>query len=354
MIRLDSSELPDQDALENIELDSNNSVEDDSNNVDATDEVDSDVGTSNGDNSLDSFANDVLSALIDKNVPPLPDNYQAFFEHMLNSRDLDFQKKIYELIEVSGGDSDSNITFEKNIHSAFAKIANLLKCAAAVYKNFLLLSDLQSKIPKPENGDIAKKIEHSCQLVVRQMSEFKAIYNDCNEVLNNISTNTMYDSKFDVYNKRYFIKLVGDEHKSIQKFQHTSTILMVALPNEITKHLTNEQMAMVVMKTIAKLLMKTSRRSDMIGYIGSGIFGMLLKHSDIESSKRASMRLIELLRNTNIFIGSNGITLNLNVGISKIREDRSPHDSLNYAISSLKLAQKTNADYVIYQEDIDA
>ena len=179
----------------------------------------------------------------------------------------------------------------------------------------------------------------------------KTLYQQCSKALENLNTNTMYDSKFDVYNKRYFIQLVQDEAKSVQKFQHISTILMMALPHSITQYLNNDQMAIVIMKTVAKLLLKTSRRSDMIGYIGNGIFGMLLKHSDIFSSKKASERLIELLKNTNVFIGSNELNLNLNIGIAKIKTDRSAQDSLNYSISALRLAQQNKVEYLVYKED---
>lgn len=358
MIRLEKNESSKD--VESLDLNLEDNVHSD---LDSIDDFDIDSGKNietdsipvSKQASLDSLSNEVIKALNSKNIPPLPTNYQAFFEQILNSYDLEFQKKIYDLMETDTKDDDRNINFEKNIHIAFAKTKELLRCTSSIYKNFILMSDIQNQIIKSKSGNIdnsiLEKFRQSQNNIDKQVIELKTLYQQCSKALENLNTNTMYDSKFDVYNKRYFIQLVQDEAESIQKFHHISTVLMMALPSSITQYLNNDQMAIVIMKTVAKLLLKTSRRSDMIGYIGNGIFGMLLKHSDIFSSKKASERLIELLKNTNVFIGSNELNLNLNIGIAKIKPDRSAQDSLNYSISALRLAQQSKVEYLVYKED---
>lgn len=359
MIRLEKNESPKDVESLDLNLDDNINSSDldnlDDLGINAEDGVEAYNSQTPKQASLDSLSNEVMQALTSKNIPPLPANYQTFFEQILNGYDLEFQKKIYDLMETDAKDDDRNINFEKNIHIAFAKTKDLLKCTSSIYKNFILMSEIQNQIIKSKPGSIDNSIlerfRQSQSNIDKQVIELKNLYQQCNKALENINTNTMYDSKFDVYNKRYFIQLVQDEAKSVQKFHHTSTVLMMALPHSITQYLNNDQMAIVIMKTVAKLLLKTSRRSDMIGYIGNGIFGMLLKHSDVFSSKKASERLIELLKNTNVFIGSNELNLNLNIGIAKIKPDRSAQDSLNYSISALRLAQQNKVEYLVYKED---
>ncbi len=354
MIRLEKNESSND--IESLDLDLEDNIHSD---LDSLDDLNENTEINNVPTpkqaSLDSLLDEVVKTLISKNIPPLPANYQAFFEQILNSYDLEFQKKIYDLMEADTKDDDRNINFEKNIHIAFTKTKELLRCTSSIYKNFILMSDIQNQIIKSKPGSIDNSIlerfRQSQNNIDKQVIELKTLYQQCSKALENLNTNTMYDSKFDVYNKRYFIQLVQDEAKSVQKFHHTSTVLMMALPSSITQYLNNDQMAIVIMKTVAKLLLKTSRRSDMIGYIGNGIFGMLLKHSDIFSSKKASERLIELLKNTNVFIGSNELNLNLNIGIAKIKTDRSAQDSLNYSISALRLAQQNKVEYLVYKED---
>ena len=344
MIRLEKNESSTKE-LESLDLDENNDLD----NIDDLDTQESNATQP----SLDSLSNEVLKALNNQNIPPLPANYQAFFEQILDTYDLDFQKKIYDLIEADEKNDDRNLDFEKNIHIAFAKTKDLLKCTSSIYKSFILMNDIYEQLVKTINIDsqMLRKIKQNKDSIDKQVITLKSLYEQCSLALANINTNTMYDSKFDVYNKRYFIKLVQEESAAVNKFNHNSTILMMALPYNITQYLSNEKMALVIMKTVAKLLLKTSRRSDMIGYIGNGIFGMLLKHSNISSSIKASERLIELLQNTNIFIGSNELSLNLNIGIAKIKQNRNALDSLNYAISALRIAQRNNNEYVVYKED---
>ena len=357
MIRLEKSESS-VDEIESLDLGENiNTTLDDINDLNLHSENTTPSGDISKQPSLNSLSNEVLKALSSKNIPPLPANYQAFFEQILEKYDLEFQKKIYDLIEADAKNDDRNIDFEKNIHITFVKTKDLLKCTSSIYKSFIMMNDLYEQLIKANQVNIDSqmldKLKQGKDSIDKKVVTLKSLYQQCSQALENININTIYDSKFDVYNKRYFIKLVQEESMAVNKFNHNSTILMVALPYSITRYLSNEQMAIVIMKTVAKLLLKTSRRSDMIGYIGNGIFGMLLKHSDIFSSKKASERLVELLKNTNVFLSSNELTLNLNIGIAKIKPDRSAQDSLNYAISALKLAQQNQVEYVVYKEDDD-
>lgn len=339
------------DSLDFDSLDLGDSLDD---STPSTEDLSPDAPRKSGD--LGSFSKEVLRVLESKNIPPLPANYQAFFEQLLNGYDVEFQRKISSLLEADSAEDDRNIIFEKHIHLAFAKTKELLRCTSEIYKSFTLRDEIQQNILKDlhinaESSHYHRDLQKVQETINAQIDQLKAIYQQCNRALENINTSTMYDSKFDVYNKRYFIHLVQQEVALVRKFQHSSTVLMVALPSSVIRYLDNDQIAIVVMKTVAKLLLKTSRRSDMIGYIGNGIFGMLLKHSGIFSSKKASERLIELLKNTNIFIGSNEITLDLNIGIAKISAERNAEDSLNYAISSLRQAQQNKEPYVVHKAD---
>lgn len=307
---------------------------------------------------IEDFSTQVFKMLLSKNIPPIPLNYQTYFETLLNTKDIEFQKKVNSLIENDTVENDErNITFEKSIHTAFANTRDILKCTSSIYKNLVIMNDIEKKwsLDLENNKNTSrfsqetKNIQHE---IDTQINQLKNLYQKCNQILENINTNTMYDSKFDTYNKRYFIYLVQNEQKMVEKFLHTSTIIMMSLPLGITRYLQNDQTtALIVMKTVAKLLLKTSRRSDIIGYVGNGIFGMLLKHSDVFASQKASERLINLIKNTNVFLGKREINLDLNIGISKLKPERSAENSLNFAINALRNAQKNNASYMVYADD---
>ncbi len=308
---------------------------------------------------LDNFSKNVLSTLMEKNIPPLPINFQAYFEQMLDSENLDFQKKIYNLMEDDTKNSDKSIDIQKDIHMAFMLTKDILKSTSLIYKNLALINEIEHKwfatlkTENAENDKFIYKIQSLQQAIDNQIEQLKDSYQQCDKILEHINNNTIYDLEFDVYNKRYFIQCVQDEQKMVQKFHHCSTILMLALPKHIIQYLNNDKTLLFIMKTVAKLLLKTSRRSDITGYIGNGIFSMLLKYSDIISAQKASERIMELLKNTSIFIGDNEINLDLHIGISKITSYRNIQDTLNFAIIALRQAQQKQTSYMIYKEDND-
>lgn len=303
--------------------------------------------------SVESFSTQVFKTLLSKNIPPLPLNYQNYFEALLSTKDIEFQKKITSITEHSVENDERNITFEKSIHTAFANTRDILKCTQSIYKNLVIMNEIEKKwsLDLEQNRDTArfsKEAQNIQNEIDLQINQLKNLYQKCNQILENINTNTMYDSKFDTYNKRYFIYLVQNEQKMVEKFAHPSTIIMMSLPLSVTRYLQNDQTtALVIMKTVAKLLLKTSRRSDIIGYIGNGIFAMLLRHCDISATQNASDRLISLMKNTNVFLGKREIHLDLNIGISLLSAERSSEDSLNMAIGALRSAQREGKSWVV-------
>lgn len=299
------------------------------------------------------FATQVFKSLLSKNIPPIPLNYQTYFETLLDSKDIEFQKQIIELMERNAENDERNITFEKSIHAAFANTKDILKCTSSIYKNLVIMNDIEKEWSLDMEGSkssarYAQETQNIQNEIDGQIVQLKDLYQKCNQILENINTNTMYDSKFDTYNKRYFIYLVQNEQKMIEKFAHSSSIMMMSLPFSVTRYLQNDQpTALIVMKTIAKLLLKTSRRSDIIGYVGNGIFGMMLRHCDLSATKNASERVISLVKNTNVFLDKREVKLDLNIGISLLSAQRGSDESLNMAIGALRNAQREGKPWVV-------
>ena len=299
------------------------------------------------------FATNVFKSLLSKGIPPIPLNYQTYFEALLDGADIEFQKQVSELMEHNAENDERNITFEKSIHTAFANTKDILKCTSSIYKNLVIMNDIEKEWSLDMEGSksssrYAQETQNIQNEIDGQIMQLKDLYQKCNQILENINTNTMYDSKFDTYNKRYFIYLVQNEQKMVEKFGHSSSVMMMSLPFSVTRLLQNDQpTALIVMKTIAKLLLKTSRRSDIIGYVGNGIFGMMLRHCDLSATKNASERVISLVKSTNVFLDKREIKLDLNIGISLLTQTRSSDESLNMAIGALRNAQREGKPWVV-------
>ena len=101
-------------------------------------------------------------------------------------------------------------------------------------------------------------------------------------------------------------------------------------------------------RTIARLLLKTSRRSDTVAHYGNGVFAMLLKYTDIESAKKASDRLCYLVSNSNFFLADREIQLKISIGITDINALYSTEEIVVSAIKGVEKAYEIkDKDYAV-------
>lgn len=101
-------------------------------------------------------------------------------------------------------------------------------------------------------------------------------------------------------------------------------------------------------KTVARLLLKTSRRSDVVAHYGNGVFVMLLKHTDIESAKKASERLCELVSNSNFFLADREIQLKISIGITDITPNHSVEEIIVSSMDGVEKAyEDSRLDYAV-------
>jgi diguanylate cyclase (GGDEF)-like protein len=123
---------------------------------------------------------------------------------------------------------------------------------------------------------------------------------------------------------------------------------MIELSRELKSSVKNEKAIVLMTRTIARLLLKTSRRSDIVAHYGNGIFSMLLKHTDIESAKKASERLSYLVSNSNFFLADREIQLKISIGITDITSIHSVEEIVVSAMNGIEKAYTLkNLDFAV-------
>jgi diguanylate cyclase (GGDEF)-like protein len=123
---------------------------------------------------------------------------------------------------------------------------------------------------------------------------------------------------------------------------------MIELSRELKEDVENQKAITLMTRTIARLLLKTSRRSDTVAHYGHGIFAMLLKHTDIESAKKASERLCDLVSNSNFFLSDREILLKISIGVTSIDSNYSVEEIVVSAIEGIEKAYlDKSSDYAV-------
>ena len=310
---------------------------------------------------IEIYAKEVLHSLIADNLPPTPNNFSLYFDRLLEDKSETLRKQIHSMLELEeSNEAESTILLEQSLKKGFSSIKSLLATTATLYKNMSLMSKILEKRKKelgarPETkeaigivatleGDVSKLNS----ILKSQSSQMKNIYDDTAKIIKNVENETIFDNQFGVYNKRYLLTKIEQEIGLIKEFKHSSSLIMIELSRDLKKSVNNEKAVVLMTRTIARLLLKTSRRSDIVAYYGSGIFSMLLKHTDIDAAKKASERLIDLVSNSNFFLADREIQLKISIGVTNIDINHSVEEIVVSALNGVEIAYANkNVDYAV-------
>lgn len=310
---------------------------------------------------IEIYAKEVLNILIADNLPPTPNNFSLYFDRLLESKSEAIHKQIVSMLELEDTNNDENtIALEQNLKKGFASVKNILATTANLYKNMTLMTKLLEK-RKMElgvsadsaavmntintlDGDIAKL----SSILKNQSVQMKEVYAETANIVKSVENETIFDNHYGVYNKRYLLIKIEQELDLIKKYNHSSSLILLELSSELKESVRNEKAVALMTKTLARMLLKTSRRSDIVAHYGNGIFAMLLKYTDIESAKHASERLCELVSNSNFFFSDQEIQLKISIGVTNVSPLHSVEEIIVSAMTGIEQAYKdTKLDYAV-------
>jgi len=307
------------------------------------------------------YAKEVLNAMIADNLPPTPNNYSLYFDRLLEDKSESLRKQIQAILELEeSNDAENTIELEHRLKQGFSSVKNILGVTANLYKNISLMMKILEKRKheleeKPEIRDALKVVDNLendvtklSSILKTQTTKMKGIYDDTAKIVKSVENETIFDNQFGVYNKRYLLSKIEKEIDLIEKFNHQSSLIMIELSRDLKRSVKNEKAIHLMTRTIARLLLKTSRRSDIVAHYGNGIFAMLLKHTDIESAKKASERLSDLVSNSNFFLADQEIQLKISIGVTTIDPNYSVEEIVVSAMDGIEKAyMDKNRDYAI-------
>lgn len=312
---------------------------------------------------LEKFAKKVFDKIIEENVPPIPYYYKVYFFNMLDEEPVEFRKQVYELISLEEtNEIEKEIELEKQLKRTFKYNKETLQHTAILYKNSQLIKELFEKYKKEMEhltnpkmvNKLLKNLEEKLNIInlkyEKELSQIKRLYSKNVEILKKIEHSSVYDSKYNIYNKNFFFKELEKEVKLIDKFKHKSSLVTLKIKDKILNSLTSEKSKILLNKSIAKIMLKTSRRTDIVAHLGDGIFGMLLKHTDRIGACKTVERLADMVSNSAIFLEGEEISINIVAGIVEIIKVEETEKLLSFALEMMEKAQKDDVLYYIYEE----
>lgn len=329
---------------------------------DDIDDIDNALELNEPASDVEIYAKEVLNTLIADNLPPTPNNFSLYFDRLLENKSESLRKQILSMLELEDSNDDENtIMLEQSLKQGFGSVKGILTVTASLFKNMSLMSKILEKRRHEllENGDsqntikTAKALENDIlklnNIIKKQSVQMKTHYEDTAGIFKKVEGETIFDNKYGVYNKRYLMDKIGKEQKLIKEFKHNSSLIMLELSRELIAEVNSEKATVLMIRTIARLLLKTSRRSDIVAHYGDGRFSMLLKHTDLENAIKTSNRLIELVSGSNFFLADKEIKLKVSIGITDVDTNSTPQEIVVSALDAIEKAYKIkDVDYAIY------
>ena len=303
---------------------------------------------------LEIFAKEVLNALISDNLPPTPNNFGLYFDRILEDKSESLRRQIGSILELEEDNhEESSIELEKILKQGFSSVKSILQLSATLYKNISLMEKILEKrqselkdIPSINGANeimasLGDDVGKLSTILKKQVSHMKTIYDETATIVKQVENETIFDNQFGVYNKRFLLTKLEQELQLIDEFKHKSSIITVRLTKSTGELVQSEKAQHLMVRTVARLLLKTSRRSDTVAHYGGGVFVMMLKHTDIESAKRASERLFDLVSSSNFFISEHEIQLSIAIGVAELSSARSVDQTLVCTLEAMEAAENS-------------
>jgi len=311
---------------------------------------------------LEEFAKKVFDKLIEENVPPIPYYYKMYFLNMLDEEPESFRNQVYEYITLEEtNEIEKDLEIEKKLKQSFKYSKELLQHTAILYKNSQTIKEIFEKY-KSETVHIAnpklferlisgfeEKLKKINEKLENELNQIKQLYSKNVEILKDIESNSVFDARYGIYNKKFFLKELQKEIKLINKFKHKSSVVVLKIKNSVVESLKSEKSKILLNRSVAKIMLKTSRRTDIIAHLGDGVFAMLLKHTDRIGACKTVERLSDVISNSAIFLEGEEINIKIVSGIVEIMSDEDVEICLSHALMMMEKAENDDVLYYIYE-----
>jgi diguanylate cyclase (GGDEF)-like protein len=293
------------------------------------------------------LSNEVINKLLEKEINITPNNFSIYFYKILDKKELKEKEEILNIIDLENGLDSNIINIEKHFlnNIILEKFEKIFKTNLNNYKNIL---SIIKKIQNSKNKkDFLKKQKFDSLLLNFEQDLLKLnnilfknqknIKNNIETIYNNIKNIkdiNIYHIDFNMYNEKYIKDIIQKELKlfSLDNNKKETSLIFLKLKdiNEIEFN-TQKQLN----KTIAKLLIKTGRRSDVIGYLGDDVFVILLKYTNFENAKKTINRIKNMVENTTLFIKDKEVQLLINIDVIELNDILTYNELIQNGIKSI-------------------
>ena len=305
---------------------------------------------------IDELSLETLNSLKEDRSPATPTNYGIYFEKALELKDDNIQKDIDEILNLDIIHSlEDSFETEKYIKENITQVKNILRTISVIYEK----TNIMKKITQKKKEDISvdynkfsllsfeEDLENFNNILRKQLLTIKESYNKSISSIKEIENRSIYDHKYEIFNKNYFLKALTNEIKSINKFSHESIVFAIKVDNKLLDSIKFKKDRAIIIKLVSKMLLKSLRKNDIVAHYKDDVFVCLLKYSDIEDAKNICDRIYNAIHSTKVVLNFKEITVDVKIAISRLNPNLEPEKIINSLLEKLSLSKNEPNSYII-------
>jgi GGDEF domain-containing protein len=296
---------------------------------------------------LNFFSKQVVDRLIKDGVPPTPENFSIYFEKLLDNKTPSQKEEIKSIWYVNNNNNLSEKEYllktDLFLKQNYSEIKDLMTKVNSLYSKINKVKSIIKKkaleiIQKPTKAAIVSfenTTSSLLQSVQNEQSKLKDNYLDISKNIQSFNKESIFDTKYDVYNKRYLLETIEQELAHLKKFYHKSSIVALRIKDSVLKDIKLQMNRDMIIKAISTMILDRLRRSDILAHFDDDIFVILLKHTDYDQAKKASNAIDELISLANFFIDGTNVKAQIEYVIRELPEDIDAQELLGTIIKEI-------------------
>lgn len=298
---------------------------------------------------LDTFAKGVLTQMQKDKVEATPFNFSIYFNRLLTDK-KDLAERVSTINTPMNAPSEQQALMESEVKRGFSGIKSIFQVVNLIYKNLIVMDRLTKKHFTNLSGDLNAFEVKDCirafqsdlgkfnDLMDKHIEIIKNGYDQVSRIFQNISDQSVYDSKFGIFNKQYFLSALRDELENVAHYAYSATLLLVRVSDSSLNSLSGLKDKESVLKSVASELYNAMRRSDFVAHYDKAIFAVLLFHTNLDDAKLAKERIAKILFDVKFEIADR-FALSLDFSLAPLEQKFSAEEIVSHALDGLELEE---------------
>ena len=297
-------------------------------------------------NTVNVFAKQVLEKMKKDDVLPSPINYQNYFEKMLMEKSQSQRESIEEILRLENDNEiEKEYMYKVDIYlnDSFKKTKKLLDNVRANYarinkiKNFIKTkgNELTKNLTPTSIKSFESKLSQALDSLSSEQEKIKEEFFELTQVIKEFNAESIFEKKYGVYNKKYLFEVLKNELSNLKNLDYKNSLVAFRVSEDILKSIKLNSDKDLVIKTVAKIIMDRSRRSDVLAHYEDGIFLLLLKHTRLNEAKKAVESIKNYVSFSNFIIDSTPIQAKIDAFVVEMNADMSVDEIISDAVKGL-------------------